>query len=219
MEIDSEIGVSVHWVWLGHSAVSRVGGVSDFNVDILLELLRGVNWFVQRHDAIESVEGYEQAALKAAQEKRRNRAIGRSGGKLKEVRIPEPPPLSIEGKKLVHRVGVARAGYLAAVDEANRKQMSAAAAKPKPPEFRAYKANKSVPCFGLTGSKGTIIAAWIWSTFHEKEEMMDKLCADPAGTYTHLTVYGLVFDEPDRWREAWESTRSLRRLAAEIPPS
>lgn len=216
MEIEPEIGQSIRWIWLGHTAVSHIGGVSDPNVAILVDLLRGVNWESERAVAIESVEGYEQAALQVAQEKRKNRFLGRSKGKLDEVRMPEPPPLSIEGKRIVHRVGLARAGYAAAVDEKLRKQHAALAEKPTSPEIRNYRVDSSRPQFAVTKSKGYLVRAWQWEPFESLEDVQERLASEPAESFTHICVYGFVMDNVERWRDAWISTRPLRELHSAI---
>lgn len=217
LEMESEIGISVRWVWLGHSAVSYVGGVRDSDITILLALLRDVNWFIERDKAIESVEGYEREALRIAQERRRIKAVGPKATKLKTVEIPEPPPFTLEGKRIARSVGLARAGYESAVEEKQRKQAAESAKKGTGRKIHSYRSDSAISDYALTRSTGQILKYWVWTKFEEKEELMDALCAQPPGSFSHLCVYGNIFDNPDAWREAWISTRGIREAAAEVP--
>lgn len=209
MEIDSDVGVSIRWVWLGHPSVVHVGGVQDFDLSIVLTLLRGVNWFVERQRAIESVEGYEAEALKAAQTRRRQKIVRGDAKPLAPVEIPPPPPVSLEAKRAVRRAGLARAGYDAAIQEKTRKLLAKEHA-PAP----SYKSRKSVAglSYGLTKSRALSPGLWVWQRYESRDEMMEALVTEPPGTFTHVCFHEVVTDCVDKWREAWESTRETREL-------
>lgn len=211
--MDSDVSLSLRWVWLGHPAVTHIGGISDFDFSILLALVRGVNWSTERDLAIESVEGYEQEVLRAAQVRRRQKQVG-PRTKLAPAEMAPTPPMSVEGKRVMHRATLARAGYRDASDAQMRKQAAIAASKPSVPVWREFKGGQRVPQHGLTSSRGTVIRDWQWSSYRCKEEMMDALCAQPAGTFRYLSIYGLISDIPDDWRKAWDETRYIREAVA-----
>lgn len=216
LEIDGDILASVRWVWLGHSAVNYIGGISDPSVILLVQLLKSVNWHVERQLAVESVEGYEEEALKAAQAKRRQRLTGSPTEKIQPITIPEPPAMGVEAKRVVHRVKIARAGYRAAVEESTRRQNALAAANPARPSFHSYRSDSKIPQQGLTRSKGKIRSSWEWIAFEERQDAMEALVAEPPGTFTHICVHGIVSDNVEAWRRSWVETRPIRELTAEI---
>lgn len=73
LEADHDVQICVRWLWLGHPAVTHSGSVSDFDITILLALLKNVDWEAEAREAMATVEAAEAALLRSAQERRRLR--------------------------------------------------------------------------------------------------------------------------------------------------
>lgn len=102
LEADNDVRISVRWLWLGHSAVTHSGSVSDCDVTILLELLRYVDWAEEAKEAMRSVEEAEAALLKNAQERRRLRLTSNAHtlAAPPPLETIEPAPVTFEQKRL-----------------------------------------------------------------------------------------------------------------------
>lgn len=107
LEMDYDIGVSICWIWTGHPGVSKIGRLFDSDLSILLSLLRQIDWSEQVNAAVDTVDAFEREALRAAQNKRRS-LIAPGLTSLPSVALPEPGPFTLDEKREVHRVGLAK---------------------------------------------------------------------------------------------------------------
>jgi hypothetical protein len=209
LEVDSNIRLTVSWVWLGHPAVTHIGGCSDCDLSILNALVREVNWSVERERAIETVEGWEIKALEAAQQNRRNKSVV-SGSKLKPVDPPPLPAATPVQKRVVHRVALARAGFQAASAEAMRREQARTLSK-SPPHGR-YKYDPRRPEHGVTRTPTSEpVLNWEWERLSDRHELWDVLADSPAGTYTAVVMYGFVNEHVDCYRDAAVAGREYHR--------
>lgn len=73
LELDHEVRLSVRWIWLGHPAVTHCGGVTDYDITIVMMFLEDVDWEAEVSAAMAGIENAESLLLQTAQKKRRLR--------------------------------------------------------------------------------------------------------------------------------------------------
>jgi len=213
LEIDAVVGISIRWIWLGHPGVSHIGRFSDADATILISCLRKINWDDEINAAIASVESFEQEALRIAQANRKA-LMTASQSNLEPVKMPEPAPITIEGKralvqksiadelknnhrqKLIKRQLQKNARPVIKCDGIRRILLKSPKDKPAaqllPPTLR-----DELPEFGLSRSRHTNPRACVWSAYDTAAELYHQVYINPPGTFQRLVMLGCQWRTPE----------------------
>lgn len=211
LEIDADIGISTRWIWLGHPGVCRIGSVSDPDASIMLRLLQDTNWEEEVDAAIETVEAFEREALRIAQAKRRARVTSRDS--LEPIQMPEPGPLTIEGKreqarkiiadslktkhsrKMIRQSSQPAFTPVPECDGIRRIRWKAPEKAPHaqllPPTLR-----DELPEFGLSCSRLPNPRSCVWLSFESAKDLWHQVFIRPTGTFQRLVMFGCQWRTP-----------------------
>ena len=195
-EMDHDIAVSIRWIWLGHPGVTHCGAVSDSSIEILVALLRCVDWDAEVSAAIQSVEATEIRLLQAAQVRRRLKLTDRAF--LSSLPEPETEPADLVPADFAAKrrdVGPFQIPEKRVkVDEfALRLAMI-----PPEPERPAEPAGKTtmithyhhVGAYLLCRTRGAFKSAK-WEAFDSLEELYDAIRANDPFTWYQACLFGV----------------------------
>ena len=209
IEIDSDVGISVRWIWLGHPGVTRIGCVSDADTSIMVNVLRQINWDDEVNAAIETVESFEREALKVAQANRK--ALITSAESAKPLEMPAPSPFTLAGKK--HVAQIARADSL----KSRRKRELFQEQYAPPPKIACDGVNRvrvippsnaplgqllpptlkdELPEYALSTSRHPNPRACTWIPCESLAELMHEVYIQPRDTFQRAVILDIQWRTP-----------------------
>jgi hypothetical protein len=179
LEIGPDFGFVIRWLWLGHRSVFYIGKVTDLDSSIALLLLEATDWEREIDLSILSVEDFERRALETAQRKRRL-SIDGNGQAIEAIRLPSPPPVSIDEKRDLEAIHTATQIQASTAGRLHDRSVQAALSAEKTVLFIETSTALDIePTWALSRMRGPSS----WEEFSDVYELQSALLQSPAGTY------------------------------------